>query len=200
MAKDELSQVKLQLQSAISQLEEQKHLVQNLRGANKTIREEMRKVQSSAQLMEKSRNPGVGYWSATTNGTAGPSGSSTPMTGVRSGDVTPISGKSTESVDGGSTSAALTGVIPSSSNGAPKGNDEEEVNLEVSPIVIDIGAFTLTFTVSPECHTSIPRKSSYAETTRPSLGCHITFHTTGTTAAERQDHSVTISLSYILYL
>jgi hypothetical protein len=135
MAKDELSQLKLQLQSSISHLEEQKHLVQTLRAANKTIREEMRKVQSSAQLMEKSRNPGVGYWSATANGTVGPSGSSTPADGVRSGDVTPSSAKGKESIDGESASAVSTGGPPSS-NGVSKGNEEEEVNLEVSPNLV----------------------------------------------------------------
>ncbi|KAI5123779.1 hypothetical protein M0805_000368 [Coniferiporia weirii] len=32
------------------------------RASNKTLREELRKVQSSAALLEKQRNPGVGYW------------------------------------------------------------------------------------------------------------------------------------------
>ncbi|PBK77281.1 hypothetical protein ARMSODRAFT_992371 [Armillaria solidipes] len=33
-----------------------------LRVSNKTLREELRKVQSSAALLERQRNPGVGYW------------------------------------------------------------------------------------------------------------------------------------------
>lgn len=35
-----------------------------------TIREELRKVQSSAALLEKQRNPGVGYWAARSESTA----------------------------------------------------------------------------------------------------------------------------------
>ncbi|KAH8120436.1 hypothetical protein DFH11DRAFT_1560033 [Phellopilus nigrolimitatus] len=37
-----------------------------IRASNKTLREELRKVQSSAALLEKQRNPGVGYWSTMT--------------------------------------------------------------------------------------------------------------------------------------
>ena len=37
---------------------------------SQTLREELRKVQSSAALLEKQRNPGVGYWaSKDANGT-----------------------------------------------------------------------------------------------------------------------------------
>jgi hypothetical protein len=32
--------------------------------ASQTLREELRKVQSSAALLEKQRNPGVGYWAS----------------------------------------------------------------------------------------------------------------------------------------
>ncbi|KZT72739.1 hypothetical protein DAEQUDRAFT_663226, partial [Daedalea quercina L-15889] len=35
-----------------------------LRAHNKTLREELRKVQSSAALLERQRNPGVGYWAS----------------------------------------------------------------------------------------------------------------------------------------
>ncbi|KAF8328221.1 uncharacterized protein EI90DRAFT_1617948 [Cantharellus anzutake] len=34
----------------------------SLRAGNKTLREELRKVQSSAALLERGRNPGIGYW------------------------------------------------------------------------------------------------------------------------------------------
>ncbi|KIY72822.1 hypothetical protein CYLTODRAFT_428824 [Cylindrobasidium torrendii FP15055 ss-10] len=44
-------------------IEEGKGRETQLRLNNKTIREELRKVQSSAALLEKQRNPGVGYWS-----------------------------------------------------------------------------------------------------------------------------------------
>ncbi len=34
-----------------------------------TLREELRKVQSSAALLERQRNPGLGYWAAKSDGT-----------------------------------------------------------------------------------------------------------------------------------
>lgn len=45
------------------QIEESRSRETQLRLNNKTIREELRKVQSSAALLERQRNPGVGYWS-----------------------------------------------------------------------------------------------------------------------------------------
>ncbi|KDQ63671.1 hypothetical protein JAAARDRAFT_29700 [Jaapia argillacea MUCL 33604] len=44
------------------QMEEFKSREAQLRMSNKTIREELRKVQSSAALLERQRNPGVGFW------------------------------------------------------------------------------------------------------------------------------------------
>lgn len=122
LARDELSQIKLQLHAHNAQLEEQKQLVQNLRAANKTLREELRKVQSSVQLMERSRNPGVGYWSAA-NAQAGPSSSATTPSVARSGEDTPIL-EGRRSMDSSAPS-------DKGGSGATKGNDEEEVNLEV---------------------------------------------------------------------
>ncbi|TCD61756.1 mediator complex subunit [Steccherinum ochraceum] len=46
------------------QLEEAKNRETQLRTNNKTLRDELRKVQSSAALLERQRNPGVGYWAA----------------------------------------------------------------------------------------------------------------------------------------
>ncbi|KAK0208282.1 hypothetical protein DFS33DRAFT_428822 [Desarmillaria ectypa] len=43
-------------------VEESKSREAQLRVSNKTLREELRKVQSSAALLERQRNPGVGYW------------------------------------------------------------------------------------------------------------------------------------------
>ncbi|KAF7306991.1 Mediator of RNA polymerase II transcription subunit 5 [Mycena indigotica] len=49
--------------SALEQLlEEAKSREAQLRANSKTLREELRKVQSSAALLERQRNPGVGYW------------------------------------------------------------------------------------------------------------------------------------------
>ncbi|KAJ7293654.1 hypothetical protein C8J57DRAFT_1429415 [Mycena rebaudengoi] len=45
-------------------VEEVKAREAQLRASNKTLREELRKVQSSAALLERQRNPGVGYWTS----------------------------------------------------------------------------------------------------------------------------------------
>ncbi|GJJ08777.1 hypothetical protein Clacol_002996 [Clathrus columnatus] len=56
-------------QSLEKLLEEANIREQTLKVSNKTLRDELRKVQASATLLEKHRNPGVGYWStARTNG------------------------------------------------------------------------------------------------------------------------------------
>ncbi|CAA7266499.1 unnamed protein product [Cyclocybe aegerita] len=44
------------------QLEDHKTREVQLKQSNKTLRDELRKVQSSAALLERQRNPGVGYW------------------------------------------------------------------------------------------------------------------------------------------
>ncbi|KAH9837110.1 uncharacterized protein C8Q71DRAFT_707171 [Rhodofomes roseus] len=50
---------------ALQQLvEEGKAREAQLRANNKTLRDELRKVQSSAALLERQRNPGVGYWAS----------------------------------------------------------------------------------------------------------------------------------------
>ncbi|KAJ3546976.1 hypothetical protein NM688_g5452 [Phlebia brevispora] len=51
------------------QLEEHKAREAQARAHNKTLREELRKVQSSAALLERQRNPGLGYWAAKSEGT-----------------------------------------------------------------------------------------------------------------------------------
>ncbi|KAF7310969.1 GRIP domain-containing protein [Mycena chlorophos] len=49
--------------TALEQLvEDSKSREAQLRANSKTLREELRKVQSSAALLERQRNPGVGYW------------------------------------------------------------------------------------------------------------------------------------------
>ncbi|KAG2120985.1 uncharacterized protein F5147DRAFT_562956 [Suillus discolor] len=52
-----------------SQLENLKAHEVQLRGHIKTLREELRKVQNSAALLERQRNPGVGYWTSRTENT-----------------------------------------------------------------------------------------------------------------------------------
>jgi hypothetical protein len=61
------------------QIDEHKSREAQLKQGNKTLREELRKVQSSAALLERQRNPGVGYWSTRTppGGDAANNGSAT---------------------------------------------------------------------------------------------------------------------------
>ncbi|KAG2023417.1 hypothetical protein CC2G_001073 [Coprinopsis cinerea AmutBmut pab1-1] len=44
------------------QIEDYKSRESQLKQANKTLKDELRKVQTSAALLERQRNPGVGYW------------------------------------------------------------------------------------------------------------------------------------------
>lgn len=103
----------------------------------------MRKVQSSVQLMERSRNPGVGYWSSTANGLGASSSSpAVPPPPSRSGVTSPDSvsvvgtptresRRSLESFDTRASPAPGT-ATPSEAQKSSAGNEEEEVNLEVS--------------------------------------------------------------------
>lgn len=137
-------------------MDEQKTLVANLRTANKTLREELRKVQSSVQLMEKQRNPGVGYWSAanqagSANGIA-PGGAAGAGMGSRtqsmSGEATPVSESSRKSIESSRTdrtgAAAGNGSAGAAGKAPASANEEEEVNLEVSQIIHGDGVGTLT--------------------------------------------------------
>ncbi|KAI6136699.1 hypothetical protein F5141DRAFT_1185604 [Pisolithus sp. B1] len=61
-----LSEIRAQADEHRKQADESKARESQLRTHNKTLREELRKVQSSVTLMERQRNPGVGYWSSRT--------------------------------------------------------------------------------------------------------------------------------------
>lgn len=98
-----------ELEAQNERLEEAKTTVAQLRSANKTLREEMRKVQSSVQLLEKQRNPGVGYWSGGNKPTIDAVVATGPVNGSDSGKTS------------GTQSPARVET--------PKG-DEVEVNLE----------------------------------------------------------------------
>ncbi|KAF8216144.1 hypothetical protein K438DRAFT_1926517 [Mycena galopus ATCC 62051] len=90
---------------ALEQLvEESKSREAQLKTSNKTLREEVRKVQSSAALLERQRNPGVGYW--TSKESAPPE--------IRT------------SISSASDSRGVSPVPPTS----PAKHEEEEVNLE----------------------------------------------------------------------
>lgn len=64
-----LSEARAEADEHRMQAGESKAREAQLRTHNKTLREELRKVQNSATLLERQRNPGVGYWSSRT-GTA----------------------------------------------------------------------------------------------------------------------------------
>ncbi|KAK7064160.1 mediator of RNA polymerase II transcription subunit 5 [Favolaschia claudopus] len=57
------TEISAKLHSLEQLLEDHKSRETQLKTSNKTLREELRKVQSSAALLERQRNPGVGYWS-----------------------------------------------------------------------------------------------------------------------------------------
>lgn len=93
-----------------------------------TLKDELRKVQSSAFLLEKQRNPGVGYWSAANhqaNGSVSRLDGSVPMV-----------------------EAPKEEVVGSNAKGKA---DEEEVNLEVRSFLLALPLFSwiLSFLIVP---------------------------------------------------
>jgi len=80
-----------------------------------TLRDELKKVQNSAALLERQRNPGVGYWAH-----ASPSRSNV------SRDDSPIAGNGQS--NGSSRPASPTQSVSSETGGSR--NRDEEVNLE----------------------------------------------------------------------
>ncbi|ORX37324.1 hypothetical protein BD324DRAFT_625699 [Kockovaella imperatae] len=157
LVKEELAAIQSQIADLKSQLEDSKSYGVNLKAHNKTLREELRKVQSSVQLLERQRNPGVGYWSAST--ASSNASSSSPLT---HGLPAPLSRGMTDGAAGASTPLSKDKVRPSlessrseiskstttaagmsghsdgdASAGSnlkatndPRNQDEEEVNLE----------------------------------------------------------------------
>lgn len=91
-----------------AQFEESKNRETSLRMSNKTLRDELRKVQSSVALLERQRPTGVGFWSASNSGT--------PTTSKAGNGVTsPISPRPSS---------------PVSEVGSTSAKQEEDVNLE----------------------------------------------------------------------
>ena len=56
-----------------------------------TLREELRKVQSSAALLERQRNPGLGYWASRSDGSEARSPTSSVIDLVKEGPPRPAS-------------------------------------------------------------------------------------------------------------
>ncbi|KAL6310005.1 hypothetical protein BKA93DRAFT_722402 [Sparassis latifolia] len=63
-AKSQLAELSSRAAALQQSLDDSRGREMQLRAHNKTLREELRKVQSSAALLEKQRNPGVGYWAS----------------------------------------------------------------------------------------------------------------------------------------
>lgn len=86
-----------------SQLENLKAHEVQLRGHVKTLREELRKVQNSAALLERQRNPGVGYWTSRTENTDSrasiSSGSDLPSRAASPGPTSPTPSKGDEDIN-----------------------------------------------------------------------------------------------------
>ncbi|KAI0639767.1 hypothetical protein C8Q77DRAFT_1045716 [Trametes polyzona] len=69
-AKAQLAEANAKTVELQQHVDESKNREAQLRTQNKTLREELRKVQSSVALLEKQRNPGVGYWAARNESTS----------------------------------------------------------------------------------------------------------------------------------
>ncbi|KAH9898037.1 hypothetical protein C8Q73DRAFT_640392 [Cubamyces lactineus] len=69
-AKAHLAEISSKAADLQQYVDESKNREAQLRTQNKTLREELRKVQSSVALLEKQRNPGVGYWAARNESTS----------------------------------------------------------------------------------------------------------------------------------
>ncbi|EJT97913.1 hypothetical protein DACRYDRAFT_24839 [Dacryopinax primogenitus] len=117
--------LRLRLGEREKELEEVRGREQQVRSSNKTLRDELRKVQSSAALLERGRNPGVGYFSART-------GITSPPNGDASGSTSDILSRS--STDNGNGNGYPTASAPAPGSPARSeaslSKNEEEVNLE----------------------------------------------------------------------
>ncbi|KAG1864127.1 hypothetical protein DFJ58DRAFT_772787 [Suillus subalutaceus] len=86
-----------------SQLENLKAHEVQLRSHIKTLREELRKVQNSAALLERQRNPGVGYWTSRTENTDSrasiSSGTDLPSRASSPGPSSPTPSKGDEDIN-----------------------------------------------------------------------------------------------------
>ncbi|GEM09489.1 viral A-type inclusion protein repeat containing protein [Rhodotorula toruloides] len=125
-AKEELNDRLQRMSELEARLEEAQTRESNLRSINKTLREELRKLQSGVLLAEKQRHPGVGYFSSFSQQSV-PSVASRPAAGA--------STTSLASTIGGPASPPLTASSPPASissglAGGAKANGDEALNFE----------------------------------------------------------------------
>ncbi|KIY47015.1 hypothetical protein FISHEDRAFT_46040, partial [Fistulina hepatica ATCC 64428] len=105
------------------QVEESRTRESQIRATNKTLREELRKVQSSAALLERQRNPGVGYWTTRTENVA--AASSPSLASARPESPRPPSASKSPTPSFTPPSSAMARSASSMS-----AQDEEAINLE----------------------------------------------------------------------
>ncbi|KAF8640574.1 hypothetical protein AX17_000236 [Amanita inopinata Kibby_2008] len=108
--KEQETELTIKIRSLEQQLQEANSREAQLRQNNKTLREELRKVQSSVAVLERQRSPGIGYWSSR----GGDNGPAEPRTSISS---------TQSNVASRTASPTLTSVTVSTQN-------EEDVNLE----------------------------------------------------------------------
>ncbi|WVQ73121.1 hypothetical protein IAR50_002685 [Cryptococcus sp. DSM 104548] len=128
-AHEELATLQDQITSLQSQLDESRAHVTHLKSTNKTLRDEMRKIQSSVQLMERQRNPGVGYWSAGAGGSMGPAASSSASV-AGSGIMSPPLPSESPAPGRKSLESVRTTTATELGSESGRNQEEEEVNLE----------------------------------------------------------------------
>ncbi|KAG8767582.1 hypothetical protein FRC15_005570 [Serendipita sp. 397] len=135
----EIGELNGRVESLNNQLEDVRAKEAQLKANNKTLRDELRKVQSSAALLERQRNPGYGYWASPNpraqnagfvyGETAGASSSNVDLSRSASNGrpSTPVSaGTPKQSVEG----ASSTGSARSSTEVTTSAPAEDDVNLE----------------------------------------------------------------------
>ncbi|PPQ88658.1 hypothetical protein CVT25_010234 [Psilocybe cyanescens] len=110
-SKEQEEEINVKVLVLEKQIEESKSREMQLKQANKTLREELRKVQSSAALLERQRNPGVGYWTTRVSESGGSSENRRPSVSTPPPE----------------TPSRVSSPTPST---ATSNKNEEEVNLE----------------------------------------------------------------------
>ncbi|KAL7341974.1 hypothetical protein BJY59DRAFT_31307 [Rhodotorula toruloides] len=125
-AKEELNDRLQRMSELEARLEEVQTRESNLRSTNKTLREELRKLQSGVLLSEKQRHPGVGYFSSFSQQSA-PSVAPLPAAGASTTSLaSTIGGPASPPLSATSPPASISGGLA----GGAKANGDEALNFE----------------------------------------------------------------------
>ncbi|GAA5822655.1 hypothetical protein JCM11251_004331 [Rhodosporidiobolus azoricus] len=160
--REELSDRMQRASELEARLEEVQSRESTLRSNNKTLREELRKLQAGVLLSEKQRHPGVGYFSSFSSSQPNPSTSSSSAPPLpRSGSTTSLASNATSSTIGGGqisppSSGVSTGVARAGGSGDEALNFEYLRNVilqflekpEMRPHLIQVLGVILHFTPS----------------------------------------------------